>query len=129
VSAAQELDGRTYLQEFEASFQTLGVGRAYYAFDRAQNVRGLRFDHRVSLAWALDFNMNPLCSVLAQVHDGMVYVLEEMILADSNTLAACEELLSRTEKWGGRPLSRSGFTATPRPSNAELPPPARTGKS
>jgi hypothetical protein len=104
VSAAQELDERTYLQEFEASFQTSGVGRAYYAFDRAQSVRGLRFDHRVSLAWAIDFNMNPLCSVLAQVYDGMVYVLEEMILPDSNTLAACEELLSRTEKWGGRPL-------------------------
>jgi hypothetical protein len=43
--------------------------------------------------------MNPLCSVLAQVHGGRVHVLEEMILPDSNTLAACEELLSRTQKW------------------------------
>ena len=51
------------------------------------------------LSWALDFNMNPLCSVLAQVHGGRVHVLEEMILPDSNTLAACEELLSRTQKW------------------------------
>jgi hypothetical protein len=105
-SAAQELDERTYRQEFEASFQTSGVGRAYYAFDRTQNVRGLGFDRRVSLAWTLDFNMNPLCSVLAQVYEGRVHVLEEMILPDSNTLAACEEFLARTEKWAtGMPLS------------------------
>jgi len=106
VSAAREMDERTYRQEFEASFETLGVGRAYYAFDRANNVSNLRFDGRVALSWALDFNMNPLCSVLAQVHGGRVHVLEEMILPDSNTLAACEELLSRTQKWStGFPLS------------------------
>ena len=35
VSAAQDLDERTFRQEFLASFETLGVGRAYYAFDRA----------------------------------------------------------------------------------------------
>jgi hypothetical protein len=97
-SAAQELDDRTYRQEFEASFENMGVGRAYYAFDGAQNVRRLRFDGRVPLSWTIDFNMNPFCSVLAQVCNGMVYVLDEMILPDSNTLAACEELLSRTQK-------------------------------
>jgi hypothetical protein len=99
VSAAQELDERVYRQEFEARFETLGVGRAYYAFDRANNVGNLGFDGRVALSWTIDFNMNPLCSVLAQVHGGRVHVLEEMILPDSNTLAACEELLSRTQKW------------------------------
>jgi hypothetical protein len=105
-SAAQEIDERTYRQEFEASFENLGVGRAYYAFDSTQNVRKLRFDRRVSLSWTLDFNMNPLCSVVAQVYNGMVYVLDEMILPDSNTLSACEELLSRTQKWaGGMPLA------------------------
>jgi Terminase large subunit, T4likevirus-type, N-terminal len=104
-SAAQELDERVYRQEFEASFETLGVGRAYYAFDSTQNVRKLPFDRRVPLSWTLDFNMNPLCSVLAQVAHGMIYILEEMILPDSNTLAACEELLSRTQKLAsGMPL-------------------------
>jgi hypothetical protein len=49
--------------------------------------------------------MNPLCSVIAQIHDkGGVVVLDELIMPDSNTLAACEEFLSRTEKW---------FTGTP----------------
>jgi hypothetical protein len=110
-SAARELDQRTFRQEFEARFETLGVGRAYYAFDRAQNVaKQLRFDRRVPLSWALDFNMNPLCSVLAQVYGGRVHMLEEMILPDSNTLAACEELFSRTQKWHtGFPLAISVY--------------------
>jgi hypothetical protein len=82
------------------------VGRAYYAFDHSQNVGKLGFDGRTPLAWALDFNMNPFCSVLAQVNNGMVYVIDEMVLPDSNTLSACEELLSRTQKWaGGMPLA------------------------
>jgi Terminase large subunit, T4likevirus-type, N-terminal len=98
-SASHYLDERTYRQEFEASFENLGIGRAYYAFDRATHVAKLGFDRRVALAWTLDFNMNPLCSVLAQVHGGRVHVLEELILPDSNTLAACEEFLSRTHKW------------------------------
>lgn len=101
-SAAKQLDERTYRQEFEASFETLGVGRAYYAFDRTQNVRELKFNPQLPQCWSLDFNMNPLCSVLLQFSNGVVHVLEEIVLPDSNTLAACEEFLSRTAKWFNR---------------------------
>jgi hypothetical protein len=103
-SAAKELDERIFRQEFEACFENLGVGRAYHAFDREHNVRNLGFSSGLGLCWAIDFNMNPLCSVLAQIHEGAILVLEELILPNSNTLAACEEFLSRTEKWcpGGR---------------------------
>jgi hypothetical protein len=46
-----------------------------------------------------------MCSVLAQVHESGVMVLDEIIMPDSNTLAACEEFLSRTEKhFTGVPL-------------------------
>ena len=98
-SATKDLDERTFRQEFLATFETLGIGRAYYAFDRALNVGKPRFHGRYSLAWAIDFNMNPLCSVLLQARNGRILILEEMILPDSNTLAACEEFLSRTQKW------------------------------
>jgi hypothetical protein len=37
-----------------------------------------------------------------------IRVLDELMLPESNTLAACEEFLSRTEKWkSGRPLDVS----------------------
>jgi Terminase large subunit, T4likevirus-type, N-terminal len=109
-SAAKQLDERTYRQEFEASFETLGVGRAYYAFDRTQNVGDLKMNRQLPLCWSLDFNMNPLCSVLTQIHNDAVHILEEIVLPDSNTLAACEEFLSRTAKWWtGTPLHVSVY--------------------
>jgi hypothetical protein len=36
--AARELDERGYRQEFQASFENLAQGRAYYAFERSGNV-------------------------------------------------------------------------------------------
>ncbi|MCU1340191.1 MAG: hypothetical protein JWO19_5772 [Bryobacterales bacterium] len=120
-SATQEMDERTYRQEFEARFETLGVGRAYYAFDRVHNVKNYRFSGRMALSWALNFDMNPLCSVLTQALNGVVVVLEELILPDSNTLAACEEFLSRTEKWSiGSRLSVQVYGAIPLASNATV---------
>jgi hypothetical protein len=98
-SATHELDERTYRQEFQASFENQGTGLAYHAFDRTHNVRPLRYDPRVPLFWSLDFNMNPLCSVLGQKLGATLHILDELILPDSNTLAACEEFLSRTQPW------------------------------
>jgi len=43
AAVARELDARTYRQEFEASFEHLGSGRVYYAFDREQNVQPLKY--------------------------------------------------------------------------------------
>lgn len=98
-SATHELDERTYRQEFQASFENLGVGIAYYAFDRTHNIRALPYNPSLPLFWSLDFNMNPLCSVLGQIAQGRVHILDELILPNSNTLAACEEFLERTRNW------------------------------
>jgi hypothetical protein len=38
-AARQDSDERTYQQEYQASFENLGTGLAYYAFDREHNVR------------------------------------------------------------------------------------------
>jgi hypothetical protein len=42
LAATHELDDRTYRQEFQASFENLTTGRAYFAFDRTKNVEPLR---------------------------------------------------------------------------------------
>jgi Terminase large subunit, T4likevirus-type, N-terminal len=95
--AARELDERCYRQEFQASFEHLRHGRAYYAFERSANVRECRYQPGVPLIWSVDFNVNPLCSVLAQRVDQSVYVLDELVLPDSNTPAACEAFLHRAK--------------------------------
>ena len=102
-AATHEMDERTYRQEFQASFENLGVGLAYHAFDRQHGIRDLQYNPSLPLHWSLDFNMNPLCSVLGQIVHGRVHILDELILPNSNTLAACEEFLDRTRKWTTAP--------------------------
>ena len=98
-SAACELDERTYRQEFQASFENLGAGIVYYAFDRAQNVKPVSYDPSQPLFWAIDFNVNPMCSVIGQRVGDITYVLEELVLTQSNTWQLCEEFLRRVRQW------------------------------
>ena len=89
-SATHELDERTYRQEFQASFENLTAGLVYYAFDRAENVRTLRYNPRLPLFWSLDFNVNPMCSVIGQRDGDACTSWMNSFLPDSNTWAACE---------------------------------------
>jgi hypothetical protein len=97
-SAARELDERVYRQEFRASFETLTSGRVYYAFDRS-DIKPVRYDPRFPLCWTLDFNIDPASSVLCQVVQGDVRVLDEIVLRDSSTYDVCQEFARRTKNW------------------------------
>jgi hypothetical protein len=101
-AATHELDERTYRQEFQASFENLTAGLAYYAFDLGGNVRPVEYDPRLPLFWSLGFNFNPMCSVIGQRQGEWVFILDELVLPDSHTGAACEEFLARTERLVGR---------------------------
>jgi hypothetical protein len=45
------------------------------------------------LFWSLDFNVNPMCSVIGQRDGDRVYVLDELVLPDSNTYKACDAFM------------------------------------
>ena len=100
--ATKELDERTYRQEFQASFENVSAGRVYYAFDRAGNLEKAEYNPRLPLFWSLDFNVNPMCSLIGQRDGNWLQVLEEIALPDSNTQAACVEFHKRAAKWGRR---------------------------
>jgi hypothetical protein len=99
ASAARELDERLYRQEFEASFEGVGQGQAYYCFSRGETVQRCGYQPGLPLIWSLDFNVNPMCSVLAQRVEDRIYVLDELVLPDSNTVAACDAFLEKTRHW------------------------------
>jgi Terminase large subunit, T4likevirus-type, N-terminal len=100
--ATQELDERTYRQEFQASFENVSAGRVYFSFNRSGNVEKVEYNSRLPLFWSLDFNVNPMCSVIGQRHGYWIHVLDELFLADSNTQAACVEFHKRAANWGRR---------------------------
>ena len=98
-AARADLDEKVFRQEYEASFESLYAGRAYYAFSRTDNVHPVAFDPRYPLCWALDFNIDPMCTVLCQMVGGDVRVLGEIVLPNSNTWAACEVFRERVQPY------------------------------
>jgi len=115
AAARRELDERTYRQEYQASFEQAG-GLAYYAWNRAVNVRPVTRNRDLPLVWSLDFNVDLMGSILAQVRPGfesvygdsfpvkrrdVVEVIDELVILDnSNTAEACVALARRLQQWG-----------------------------
>lgn len=104
-------DERFFRQEALGEYLPQFAGQVYYTFDRMHNVRAAEFDPAWPLCWALDFNIDPMCSVLAQVKDVTtraealqgrrvteIHVLDELALPDCRTEQACRALWDRIEK-------------------------------
>ncbi len=103
ASATRDMDSQTYRQEFEASFENTVAGRVYHALNRTENVGKVEYLQRLPLFWSLDFNVDPMCSLIGQRDGNRVDVLEEIVLRDSHTGAACEEFARRMMRYR-RPL-------------------------
>jgi hypothetical protein len=65
--------------------------RAYPAFDRAVHVRPAPpVTPYLPLLWSWDFNVEPLCSVVAQKIDGTYHVRRELVLEQGSIAEMCE---------------------------------------
>lgn len=96
-------DARMYQQEALGEYLNIFAGQAYYAFDRARNVKPVEFDWRLPLCWAMDFNVARMSSVIAQGprpghKTEEIRVLDEIVLTNSHTAATCEEFLERLDR-------------------------------
>src|ERR1700681_2197214 len=88
-------DGRFYEQEVLGEYLELTAGRVYFAFNRGGNVAEVEIAAGRPLLWALDFNVDPMSSVVAQVEGDAVRVLDEIVLSRASTYDACEEFGNR----------------------------------
>jgi len=84
-----------YQQEVLGQYLHLHAGRVYYGFERTKNVAEVKVDPTRALLWALDFNVDPMSSVIAQMEGEGVAVLDEIVLSRATTQQACEEFQSR----------------------------------
>jgi len=91
----QSYDENFYQQEVLGQYLNLQGGLVYSAFRRAENVADLSVNKHEPLFWALDFNVDPMCSIVAQVERGTVKVLDEIVLRHASTLEACQEFHRR----------------------------------
>lgn len=86
-------------QEVLGKYLSMNSGKVYHAFDRTVHLTPVSYDARRQLCWSLDFNVNPMCSVIAQIDGNSVYVIDEMVLPNSNTQKACDEFWQRIQPW------------------------------
>jgi hypothetical protein len=88
-------DETLYQQEALGQYLSLHGGLVYKAFDRRDHVQTLRMEQNSPLLWALDFNVDPMSSVVVQIAGTKILVLDEIVLRHASTLEACEEFSRR----------------------------------
>jgi hypothetical protein len=88
-------DGRFFDQEVLGEYLNVQSGTVYHAFKRSRNVKEVKLDPDEPLFWALDFNVDPMSSIVAQRHGDDVAVLDEIVLSRASTAEACEEFHGR----------------------------------
>ena len=120
VAAQQQLDPRTFRQEYGASFESY-AGRVIYAFSRAENVRQFSCDLSRPLHIGMDFNINPMSATVWQEDGETARQVDEIILPTSNTDELTAEIIRRYGRAGFDPSNRSvdHITIYPDPAGAQ----------
>ena len=92
--AKNDLDDRTFRQEYMASFEKYS-GQIYYNFDREQNVIEHYAPTTNSIHIGIDFNIDPVSAVISEVKQDDLYVYDEIVIYSSNTDELVEEINNR----------------------------------
>ncbi len=92
--AKQDLDLRTFQQEYEATFVNYS-GMIYYNFSREKNIIEKYKDNTLVYHIGLDFNVDPMCAVVTVIDNKIVTVIDEIQIYSSNTNEMCEEIKNR----------------------------------
>lgn len=108
-SAKRRLDPQIFAQEYLGEFRISG-GKAFRDFDPKYHVKPTLYDPSLPLCWALDFNIDPMCSGVIQHQKGSIRVIDEFELPDTATDDACDAFLKRAEErdWKLRGLTIYG---------------------
>ena len=92
--AKQDLDLRTFRQEFEGTFENY-AGAVYYNFHAVDNVKLKEIDWKKPLHIGLDFNVDPMSAAVAQIDKDNIHFVDEIIIYSSNTDEMVQEIRDR----------------------------------
>ena len=92
--AKNDLDERTFQQEYLATFVNY-AGIIYYNFDINNNVIEDYKLHDGTIHIGMDFNIDPMCCVVAQEQDNKIIIFDEIQIWSSNTAEMVEEIKQR----------------------------------
>ena len=92
--AKQDLDLRTFQQEYEATFVNYS-GMIYYNFSRDKNIVDKYSKNTGILHIGLDFNVDPMSAVVCVIENDRIFMIDEVQIYSSNTNEMCEEIRTR----------------------------------
>lgn len=92
--AKQDLDERTFQQEYMASFVNY-AGQIYYNFDRKENVMDNYVPDTNEIHIGMDFNIDPMSAVICELKGNNIYLYEEIVIYSSNTDEMVQEIKNR----------------------------------
>ena len=92
-SARNDLDERTFQQEYEAAFVTY-QGLIYYGFSREESVLDMK-DDSGTLHIGMDFNLDPMSAVICIRKGEKLYAVDEIVMYGSNTDEMVAEIKDR----------------------------------
>ena len=92
--AQQDLDERTFRQEYMATFESY-QNRIWYAFNRGTNVRSWTAPTPSVVYVGMDFNIDPMSMIVFAREGDDLYAIDEIEIYSSNTQEAVDELKTR----------------------------------
>jgi len=92
--AKQDIDIRTFRQEFEGTFENY-AGSVYYNFHPVESVVDKQIDWTKPLHIGMDFNVDPMSACVGQIEKDKIFFLDEVIIYSSNTDEMVEEIRNR----------------------------------
>jgi phage terminase large subunit len=97
AQAREDLDARTFSQEFLATFENFS-GIVAYAFGQHNVKSAEEISPNEQLILGTDFNVNPMsCTVMRRTKDGL-HCVDEIVLYSSNTNELVDEIRNRYPK-------------------------------
>lgn len=97
-------DEKFFRQEVLGEYLAADSGLVYHAFSRTEHVGELRLNMGLPLLWAVDFNVDPMCSIVAQRDGNSINVLDEIVMSRAATYEACHEFYQRFQRYLGAGL-------------------------
>lgn len=95
-AARNELDEKSFRQEYEASFETY-AGSIYYNWDSSVHIKkqDVEFKKNEILHVGMDFNVSPIVAIITRINGNEISVIDEIAMEGSNTFEMAEELTNR----------------------------------
>ena len=94
LQAQQDLDARTFKQEYMATFETY-ANRIFYSYDPAKNIRAWDQLYPATLHIGMDFNVGMLTAAVFAQQGNTCHAIDEIALYSSNTQEVVDEIQHR----------------------------------